>query len=736
MMRWTVAALALLLMPLGVAGQQAPVQLMEDPAGDVQILGPDGTPTTADPTGQAALDILDAGIFAETPEILTFYLTVKDLNAASTTPTLGGITYTFDFLFGTKGYRALVYMPTGQPWEPVFQADEPRAFLMEGTPSSGYRFRESVEARTEASTNQVIVDVPRALLVDHDQAPLARGRAITDLAVVSKTGPNMEFRVPDPQGGPGSRANPPRLADVAPGDGTGPSYTLLTGNEVQRGDIFSDVVDPVRWTNGEATTLSYSVRLSNRGDAAEVVAVRLEGADPSWELAHSEVIKLGAGESRNVTVLVSIPFVHQHGKLHSFDAIFETKNGDMATARLGVYWPRIPQPAGHHDTVWFHGAALDSPGAPFDVLFAGNRGWFNAADAAIDELDAGDPITADVSIPPAMLAAFGGQTEGFAWWSLPLEPELRIGLDFDMSRLGSFSTAINLPGPVNDPSVHVQLVLEEREARRGFFLGGDDRVERTLLAYGNASYPGLQSGRLDVSMDLTPTPDADLVPHTAMREVERNLAVQVYMAGSAMAAAGFFDNEAIQYTLDPTASTMALPLFEYHEKVDLAFATDRSIELIVGDKGQERDVNPGRTVVYSFTLDYKGSAPDSFDLAVSGTNADWATILGDATIRLEPGKPRTLALAVAAPDKAFAGDTADITLTATSSSNSAVQGGIRTLTRVVTDRDIPDERDDALVLSGELTKGKESPGIGVLPLLGALLVAGWRAGRTSQNRRN
>ncbi len=719
-MRWICAALALLLLPTGGLAQDVPVQLIEDPAGDVQILGPDGAPLVADPSGQDALDIVAGGVALETPELLALYVTVQNLAAASTAPSLGPLAFTFDFLFGERGYRVYAQVPTGQPWEGVFQFDEPRAFLMEGSQATGFRFVERVEATIDAGANQLVVTVPRALLLDHDQAPLARGRSITDVVLQTATGPTMQFGIPDGQGGVVASAASPQWADRAPSDGDGANYRMLTGTEVQRGDIFSDVLDPVRWTNGEATTLSYSVRLSNRGPDAERVTARVTGADPSWEVAHSELVELAAGESRNVTLLVSIPFVHQHGKLHGFDAIFESASGDMATARLGVYWPRIPQPAGHHDTVWFHGAVLEQNQAPFDTLFPGNAGWFNAAEAAVDELDTGTAIPAQASIPPGLLAAFGGGTEGFAFWSIPMAPELRIGLDFDLTRLGSFSTSIDLPAPVNDAEVEVVLLLEERENVRGFFQG--DNVDRMVLAAGNASFAGVQSGTLDVLMDLRPTPEADLVPHSQSREAERNLIVQVLLSGSAMAGTGFARQEAIQYTIDPTKSAMTLPLFEYHEAVDLAFTTDRSIDLVVGERGQERSVNPGRSVVYVFELDYKGASADTFELSLSGTNAEWATILGDALVRLEPGTPRTLALKVSAPKGAFAGDTADVTLTATSTSNAAVQGGVRTLTRVVTDQDIPDEENEAMALSGELTETKDSPGAGLVTLLGALAV--------------
>lgn len=726
------AALALLLVPLATVAQDTPVELLADPTGDVQIRGPDGANLLADPAGQPALDIVAAGVDREDPETLALYVAVDDLAAAATSPSLGGLTFTIDFSFGERGYRAYIQLPTGQPWDDVFDRNEPTAFLVEGRDDSAFRGAHRVEATVDTSGSRVIAAIPRALLLDHDQAPLARGRAITNVVVQALSSPNFQFGIPDGSGGSAARAGTPNWADRAPSDGDGPDYTMMTGVETQRGDLFTDVLDPVRWTNGEATTLSYSVRLSNRGAENQEASLRLAGVDPTWDVAHSEKLKLAPGESRNVTILVSIPFVHQHGKMHAFDAIFETDDGGMATARLGVYWPRIPQPAGHHDTVWFHGALLNAPQPPFDTVFAGGDGWFNAADSAVDDLDTGLAIPADASVPPGLLAAFGGDPEAFAFWRIPMLPELRIGLDFDLARLGSFTTSIDLPAPVNDAEVRMVLTLEERERGRGFFQQGN--VDQIVLAEGNASFAGVQSGPLQVTMDLVPTPESDLIPHATFRDKSRNLIVQIIMTGLPMAGTGFTQHEAAQYTIDPAASSMMLPLFEYHESVDLAFTTDRSIELVVGERGQERSVNPGRSVVYLFTLDYRGAAADVFDLGLSGTNAEWGSILGDAQIRLEPGVPRTLALMVSAPDRAFAGDTADITLTATSTTNSAVQGGVRTLTRVVTDQDIPDEAEEGLILSGELTRPKETPGIGPMGLMGLLGVLA-AVGRSSGRRR-
>ncbi|MGB0652505.1 MAG: hypothetical protein ACPGQL_04835 [Thermoplasmatota archaeon] len=740
MKQWTLGLLlAVLLAPMPVVSAQASeaTVLSTDGTGDVALLGPDGNEAGAAPAGMfAGVDMVDVGIWSEDEETLSLFATVANIESSSEFPFPGfDPDYDFFFTLGEQSYKVAVVTAFDNPLNGVFERSS-EGFLQARAGEGFWRFIDRVEVEFDFTEERIVAHLPKELLVDENQALIAKGRELTDIFVIGQSGPS--FIEIDPKLPTGTAIYGPYFADRVPDEGA-VSYLVRTGAIFQQGDLFSTTLDPVRWTNGEATTLAYQVTVENRAAEEDLVAVSIEGADPSWTMAFSERVSVPAESRVNVTLLVSIPFVHQHGMLDNFNVVFESLEGDgRSSTQLGVYWPRIPQPAGHHDTLWLHSASFQGD-PPFDTVFNGNYGWFNAADSTVDELDQGLPLAGTV-VPPVAFAAFGGGTDGASYWSFPLSPALRMGLDFDLSRIGELTTAINLPVPALDPRVDAYLVLEDREQRNGGrFLGGNDGgdVETTVLANATVQLSGTLSGRQDLIMAFTPTPEADLIDYQVREGWERNLRLHVQMYSPTMTGAFYVPGAlapTTQPTIDPTATVIRLPLFEYHAPVDLTFVTDRAIELTVGDMGQDRRLNPGRSLVYEFNMAYTGEITDTFDLSLTGNNVHWAQILGDLQVKLQPGESRTLALKVTAPKDASPGEVGDVTLTATSRTNAAVQGGLRTLSTVVSvgDQDIADEASRADVLSGELTDEESTPvplGVAVGALLVAVAVSARRLGR-------
>ncbi len=705
--------LVLLLMATSVpvGGQTGAIALVTDATGDVSMVAPDGATTTTIPAGSfESLDLVEAGVWYEDEARLGFYATVVSLEETSEQPIpFSDPDFHFRFAYGEQAYRILVETALGNPTNDIFGRPVTRAWVQQEVAPDSFRNVADAEAEVVFADNQVTVIFDRSAVRDHNNAPLARSRNIEDFRVETRSLGYFTFPLRGPAGEVGELGMP-AVMDWAPMGEAGPSYTLQTGTEVQRGTLFATTNEPVRWTNGEATTLAYHLSLANVGDKVVDAKVTVRGNDPSWTIAHSERVRAPAQDSINFTILVSIPFVHQHGKLAMFTATFDDERGNLASTELGIYWPRIPQPAGHHDTLWFHGAALDPPQPPFDTAFAGVDGWFNPAEPAVDEADQGSPIPAITAGPPGI----GAGREGLARWLLRMSPELRMGLDFDLMRSASFTTSIDIPIPAVDPRLevgffHVKAIPTERFGNQG------TAYQYHMLGNATARASGVVSGPTDFTVTFPIVEEYDLIPF----EENTNLALILELRG-ALVGLPAVRPEATTYTLDPAATLMTLPLFEYHDPVDLSFVTSRSIQLKVGADGQERAVNPGRSIIYRFDLAYTGDFTDSFDLSLTGTNSKWAHIIGDRVVTLKAGETRQLAIEVAAPADAFAGDIADVTLTATSKTNAAVQGGIRTLTMVVTDRDIPDEAADARLLGNELTKDQESPGLGVLLLIGML----------------
>lgn len=713
MNRWLAVAFALFFVPASVSGEEVRADLFADGSGDVELQSADGSVAQPAPTGAENLDLVGGGVWAETEDALTFYVQLADLTEDSQAAPFMDPDYTLDFRFRGQGYRIFVATALGNPVNDALGRDATMARLQMEVGPERYQSVADAEAVLDFGEEAVLVTVPRAAIVDENQAPLSRNATLGQFRATASSLGFFSFPLPTGQQG-GPRVGLPRLFDAAPDDGFGADYVLKTGRVDQRGRLFATSDDPVRWTNGEATTLTFTARLTNTGREALPVRVGTSGTDAGWQVAFSDALTVGAGQSVNATLLVTIPFVHNHGLLKTFDATFESTDGShFASTQLGVYWAEVPQPAGHHDTVWFHSLRQEVP-PPFDTVFAGVHGWFSAKQE-LDE-DEGVAIPAQFAMAPGPVTG----NRGVAFWGFYLEPELRMGLDFVLEREGLAEFVLDLPVPAVDPrlsvEVHYMRVIENDD---DFGPGRGFRIEQVLLAEGSSeALSGPVSGQNVFEVPIKALPEADLIPYGE----GGNLYVQVVLDATFLAGGGFLNPEAATPTIGPAESRLRLPLEEYHDPVDLSFQTDGSLQVLAGPDGQERLVNPGRTVVYQFDLDYRGSTAATFHAELTGANVEWATILGDQHFALEPGVGRPLAVAVTAPADARDGDVSDLTLRITDTKNAAVQAGINVRTVVTTTEDIPDEADRGKTLNGELTGDKDSPGV---PL--ALLLAGLAA---------
>ena len=707
-MRMGVVLVSLLLLATAAA-EEVQRQVAEDDAGDVQLRTQDGAVSQPAPSGYYDnVDVTAVGVWAEDDSTVTFYIEVDDLTEDSQAPTpVSDPDYTLYFRYGEQGYRVVVTTVLDNAFNGVFER-EPGAFarLERQVGEDRYSGFAQAEAELDYSEDRVLAMVPRDAILDHNQAPLARNATLRDIFVESRS--MGWFGFPFFFGGEdGSQIGIPEALDRAPDDGDDDgSYIVTTGSVQQKGKIFAVSDDPIRWTNGEATTLTFPVRVSNIGDAKVSLKLSLADTDDSWQVAHTDSLSVPAHRSVNTTILVTIPFLHQHGVTDLFRAVFASDDGvHGATALLGIHWPTVPQPAGHHDTLWLHSVRNPVP-APFDAAFSSVHGWFSASEDTPD--DEGVGIPADFSTFPG----FFGAQEGEAQWFLRLEPTLRMGLDFDASRMGTATLAFVLPAPAVDPYVEVELL------HQGQGNGGRGGQGTQVLAAGvSPTMSGSQSGDVEFELELQTPAGVDVVPYDA----EANLVLRISLRGTLLVGGGFANPEAATPLLAAGGSILQLPLEEYHDPTNLAFQTDANVTIVVGQTGQERFVNAGRTVVYTFQLDYSGDAAAAFDVTISGKNVAWGTIIGDATFDLEAGTQRILGLAVAAPKDARDGEQADITLTLTQSKNAAIQAGVRTLTTVTSSEDIPDETDMQKELAGTLSKHKDASALAVLWLAIGLL---------------
>ncbi len=724
MRRALVVLMALLMIPVSL-GDKVDANILTDGTNDVVIMSADGNTQQPDGGQFPNVDIVEAGILEETADMVTFYVQVRGIEEGSQNPLpFSDPDYRIHFRFGDQGYR--VRMDTALV--NVFNDAMGRSGTILGAlelqvGETSFRNLASAEVTIDYGTERIMAAVPRSPIVDENQAPLGLGRTLTDFYATSQSMGQFAFPVGQTsQGGdPAFYAGPPRAWDQVPDAITGelPSYTMVTGEVRQKGGLVSGSADPVRWTNGEASTIVFDVRVANTGDADIPLKVSVTGADPKWTLAFSDSITVPATKAANVTILVTIPFSHNHGALHTFDARFESPDGaHFSSTMLGVYWPLVPQPAGHHDRLWFHSLVETDENNPFSSLFGGGtHSWMSALET--ETADTGVPIPAQFTIPPNTFT--GGKA--IAYWRIPLEPELRMGLDFRTDDVGTLELSLNFPVTVVDPQVFARLehaTVPQQQGRGG--PGGNNQgpTQQTELATGQSE---LMSGPVDGSrtftLELETAPEADDVPYTP----GNNLFLTVFMEATWLAGAGQGDPGAISPSIAPSSSWLRLPLDEYEVPLDLNFQTDGAIELKPTADGQQKSVNPGRTTVYAFDMVYHGSDVADFIIEVSGTHADWASVVGDEAFSLEAHGSRQVGLAVKAPKDAKAGDFADLTFTVRDRDNAAVKAGLNTRTLIVSGTEIPDEDLRAQGLTNELTTAKESPGLPFVMLVAALAIA-------------
>ncbi len=719
MQRGVIFLLALLLVPFST-GAQVDAAVVNDGTGDAVIMTADGSVEQPDGGQFPNVDIVEAGILAEDDASITFYVKVVGLDATSQNPVpFSDPDYRIYFKFGEQGYRVRMDTALANVFnDAIGRSGTAFGALETQVGENSYRILSSAEVTLEYSENRVTAIVQRAGIVDENQAPLGLGRTITGMYATAQSMGQFSFPIGQTgQGGdPVLYFGPPRVWDQAPDTITGqlPSYTMTTGEVNQRGSLISGSEDPVRWTNGEASTLVFDVRVANTGEEEIPVTVKVEGADPTWTLAYSDSVTIAGGSAANVTLLVTIPFSHNHGAIDTFTAQFTSVDGaHFASTKLGVYWPLVPQPAGHHDMLWFHSYVETDENNPFSAVFGSRtHSWFSALEN--EDLDQGVPIPAQFTAPPNTFT--GGK--GIAFWRIPLEPSLRMGLDFRTQDVGTLELGLQFPVSVVDPQVSAYLehaIVQPRQGRN------DDGIndERTLASGSSEAVAGPVDGSHVFSIPLTVEDDADEIPYAQ----DANLFLTIVMEATWLTGFGGADPASVGPAINPGNSWMQLPLNEYETPLDITFQTDGAIELRPTTDGQQKSVNPGRVAVYAFDMVYHGSMSSDFVVEITGTHADWATVVGDAAFSLDAHGTRQVGLAVTAPKNAQAGDFADLTLTVRDRDNAAVKAGVNTRTLVDSQADIPDEADRAAGLTSELTTAKESPGLPLLLVLGALLVA-------------
>lgn len=512
-------------------------------------------------------------------------------------------------------------------------------------PDGGFSFVSQSQVSTplaaDGQAGWVRAEVPRSDLTDRQGVLPFAGRSLENIWVESRG-----FSV-DAQ-----------LRDRMPDEGVAPEPYVFQVGPRQRGDVELWSTSPSRASNGEATALIFEVTALNKGSGDLDLRFGAEDVPQGWQVTFpTPLVKLGGGESAVFPVLVQMPFNHVHGATSTVDVTLQSDDdAHEGRTTLSVIYHAVPQPAGHHDTVWFHSDA--SPDGLTPAIHAsGFDVWHGISMNALEEFNADD----GVAVP-----ARNG--DGYHYWTVPLDPVLQMGLDFDLEDVGTILVPFQSTRPVPDAVLYGEIYVRWQDDAGQF-------QTLTVADVGPSDAMGI-NGETLLEAPVTARPEGDLVPY---RE-GANLVLDLRMDRSdAFVGTGPEKPELL------SGGWMQLPLNEYHDPVDDIFRSLQGVSLEAAGP-QQRPVNPGETVTFQAGLGYDGPEV-TFDLRLDGVHADQARVLEGPTVRVGGGTTATLTVAVAAPLDASDGTFLDTVLVATKADEPAVQGLLRLVAEVDTDAD-------------------------------------------------
>lgn len=446
-MHWFPVYLAALLLTVPVASAQATstaneAPLAEDPKGDVQ-----GTPLggpTQPVSGFEHVDLTGLWI-TEDPDAMhvKLQLAAMDGQPGADQPS----TYTY-FVFDGIEYRV---------WQGR-SADNAAWFSTLQSASVGstsFRFVAQLASRYDTDAQQVWTTIDRELLPGTSGRSFGRGDELTGIYAKAFAGAGYAATFNDPT----LPVRGPLLdvTDRVP-DADGLTLAIQYGGAEAIGGVGLTVEQPYRASNGAATTYLYDLEASNDGDSARQLRLEALHVPAGWNVSlPGAVLELAAGATVSFQLALTTLFFHEHGTSRSFHLRLAdiADEAAWAQAELGVHYLAIPQPAGHHDTLYLHTHPWSAIAEHGNAPLGGTSGVLTMNTLQEDPEDAGVALTAYTGVA-------GNEFYG---WAGCLDPGLAMGLDFDLSRDGTLRVPVSSIKPITGATLQGRILIVR---------GGDD----------------------------------------------------------------------------------------------------------------------------------------------------------------------------------------------------------------------------------------------------------------------
>lgn len=660
-----VAALALLMMPAAAQGQGPPSGwTVEDPEGDAQSSLPV-------PVHQDFVDIT-ATTVRLTGAGLHFEINVSGMNNRDPVGYFPP-EYWLEFVFADTLFHASIIARNF-----LVVAEVPVLGLYRQTPD-GWLLLHEGEAQVDGASASLSAVVPwDAIVTTREETPLP-GNVVYVVEVVSYWDTDAGFvhdEFPEEHDYYVVRDAaefPPGLLLAVPGSVPGP--------------IQAFVKNPVRFSNGEATVFHWPVRIENDGPRSEELLVAASSSNPQFMVEVPPVASIASGATDYVNVFVETPFAHRHGVTEVVKLTMT--NDDVALAiALGIEYPAIPQPAGHHNVLFGHGSEHAT------LIGSGFRTyWLNPTPdddrSNLERFPANDGTCLDGA----------ESTDGHSWW-LPLDPSLRIGLDARIDEPGRLDVTLSNAYLRPAGTLYAEIKLLDEVASmvstnpesRSINVGAMVAAAELDASHG----PDARA----LSMDLPIPSVIDMLAPQSILNLglvvvfcEDRLPGDVTTTGTVQSIFAL-----PLYHLENVL--VHLPLNEYFDAVEVE-ATAASVQLRSGETRVEAP--PGAAVL--FEVDLEGATPGaSYRARLLGPHVDYARIYGAPEFRATDGE--AVAVGFHVPHEASAGDAYEVVLLVEAVDDPSQTVGIRLVVLV----DLFSTRDDTARLA-EFDEEHRSPEI-------------------------
>ncbi|HEX9816328.1 MAG TPA: hypothetical protein VGB18_05060, partial [Candidatus Thermoplasmatota archaeon] len=682
--------LALLLAALPTSGAQttpgtAYTVRAVDPDGDVHIRGPfRDQPDTGGEYPHA--DILEVWVGNETVENIEFGLRLKEVPESATNeiPFTSSIGYSWQFRIGTANYTI------GQGPDIESCAGGFGVQKRWGQSSSTSCGGSGATVNPETKTLQFAIS--RQRLTNESEYPFGPGLEIAELradtAMAAEPIPNLLLVDPRSQ-----------ARDRAPDEGFLETYRSSLSNSTGAGGLELIALEPLRISNGESTTLVYPLTINNIENRETTALLTIENTEKNFDVRVPSRLTVPATESIRFPVILSMGFEHRHGQIGSFKVRAEDAidPGRWSEVTLGVYWLDTPQPAGHHDRLWLHsGGGAGSFGSSNSIPYSCDTiaVWMNplAKETGEGVTDAPVPGCSRLiqarSFPPVPETP----DEFRIQWFVPLQPELAIGLDFDLARTGQFNVAINPGAPAGIGALHMDLLHRNpAQPDPDFYKPGDCPGTWIKLASQFAQFRALTYGTpAPFDFDFELLQGADYLPY----QKHADLALLLTLVTDRPQHPPNYASEDVRTaSLIVEGAELVLPLVEYHDPIDQLFQNVGTLSLTPLSPF-EKLVNPGRKTLFHFQLASTAPEDQTVQVSLEGPNQEWAVFHQSQEQRLRPGEKRNLTLAIEAPVDASDTERAELFLIAENLADPNVVAVSRLRATVVDQakQDIPDEQ--------------------------------------------